>query len=156
KHAFSRWDVASGISQAAYELPSSGNFAMFHLSHDGRRVYLSQHFPPHGRVGVYDAQTGQEVFASEGHFGPVFSIAFSPDGRILASGSADQTIRLWDLAGWQPNEQLAPSRIVKGHDDEVWSVAFSPDGKVLASGGNSGAIFTWEIHTGRKMQTLAG
>ncbi|NJO17135.1 MAG: hypothetical protein HC877_15740 [Thioploca sp.] len=64
-----------------------------------------------------------------GHSGGVTSIALSPDGHTLASGSWDKTVRLWDVATQQPlGEPL------KGHTDGVYSVAFSADGHTLASG----------------------
>jgi LAO/AO transport system kinase len=64
----------------------------------------------------------------EGHQRVVSSVAFSPDGKTLASGSVDRTVILWDVASRKPlGEPL------KGHRTEVWSVAFSPDGKTLAS-----------------------
>jgi WD40 repeat protein len=59
----------------------------------------------------------------------LMSVAFSPDGKTLASGSWDKTVRLWDIATQQ---QLGESLV--GHSDLVYSVAFSPDGKTLASG----------------------
>jgi hypothetical protein len=63
-----------------------------------------------------------------GHTYLVWSVAFSPDGKMLASGSGDKTVKLWDVA---THQELAT---LSGHIDIVVSVAFSPDGKMLASG----------------------
>jgi WD40 repeat protein len=69
----------------------------------------------------------------------VFSVAFSPDGKTLASGSFDKTIRLWDVAKGQPIG--VP---LTGHTDKVFSVAFSPDGRTLASGSADNTIRLWD------------
>jgi len=63
-----------------------------------------------------------------GHTNEIFEVAFSPDGKRLATASNDDTIKIWDTATGQ---QLLT---LKDHTDEVWSVAFSPDGRTLASG----------------------
>ena len=77
-----------------------------------------------------------------GHSNAVNSVAFSPDGEILASGSSDNTIILWDVATGQPiGEPL------KGHSDFVTSVAFSPDGGMLVSGGSDKKIILWDVKT---------
>jgi WD40 repeat protein len=70
----------------------------------------------------------------------VLSVAFSPDGKILASGSADDTVTLWDLASGQLIGQL-----LQGHSDVVTSVAFSPDGKILVSGSKDSTVILWDV-----------
>jgi RNA polymerase sigma factor (sigma-70 family) len=84
------------------------------------------------------------------HAHNVLSVAFSPDGKALASGSRDETIKLWDAQTGQERATL------KDHRDGVHSVAFSPDGKVLASGGEDKLIKLWDVKTGRERATLRG
>jgi WD40 repeat protein len=154
-HAFTRWDVTTGTPQATWELPTGGGLAFFHLSPDGRTLFVSQADPARNCVRAYDAETGTERHPEEGHEAVVQSVAFSPDGRTLASGSHDRTVRLWDLAAWESG--LPPCRVLSGHADTVWSLAFSPDGALLAtSGSRDGLLFLWDAATGRKLHDLAG
>jgi WD40 repeat protein/serine/threonine protein kinase len=156
RHAFTRWDVKTGTRQKTCELPTRSSLAFFCLSTDGRTVFVSQHCSADPRVWAYDAETGQERFPLRGHAGAVQSVAISPDGRTLATGGADRTVRLWDLAGWRPGEPSPPVRTLVGHTNGVWSVAFSPDGKLLASGGNDGLLVLWDPVSGRKVNELIG
>jgi WD40 repeat protein/serine/threonine protein kinase len=156
-HAFTRWDVKTGTQQKTCKLDTLGNCAFFQLSSDGRTVFVSYHQLAEPRIGAYDAETGRERFPPRpGHLSNVLAVAVSPDGRTLASGSIDRTVRHWDLAAWKSGEPLPPVRVLKDHTDEVWSVAFSPDGKLLASGSNDGFILLWDVASGRKVQVLAG
>jgi hypothetical protein len=78
------------------------------------------------------------------------SVAFSPDGGRLLSGSGDKTLKLWDLA----TGQLL--RTFEGHHDLVWSVAFSPDGGRLLSGSRDKTLKLWDAATGQLMRTFEG
>jgi len=86
----------------------------------------------------------------QGHSSSVWSVVFSPDGKTLASGSSDNTIKLWDMATGKLLKTLA------GHSSSVWSVVFSPDGKTLASGSNDKNIKLWDVTTGKPLKTLTG
>ncbi|MBZ5563445.1 MAG: WD40 repeat domain-containing protein [Acidobacteriia bacterium] len=86
----------------------------------------------------------------EGHENTVRSIAFSPDGRYLASGSVDATVKLWEV------EAAHEARTLAGHRDMVTAVAFSPDSRSLASAGIDETVRIWEVNTGREPRTLTG
>ncbi|HEU5102990.1 MAG TPA: AAA family ATPase, partial [Roseiflexaceae bacterium] len=94
------------------------------------------------------ADKGQ-VEPFQGHTGPVNSVAFSPDNRILASGSSDGLIMLWSLAN---GARLAT---LSSHSSRVWSVAFDPHGALLASGSDDQTIKLWSVTTGACLATWA-
>jgi WD40 repeat protein len=85
-----------------------------------------------------------------GHSDWVSSVAFRPDGKILASGSHDNTIKLWNVATGREIATLTR------HSESVNSVAFSPDGKTLASGSLDKTIKLWDVATRREIATLTG
>ena len=87
---------------------------------------------------------------AEGHAGFVVSVAFSSDGRRLASASHIRTVKVWDAETGQETLTL------KGHDGPVRMVAFSPDGKRLASAGQDRTVKVWDAETGRETLILEG
>ena len=94
--------------------------------------------------------SGGHLRTFRGHTGDVRSVAFSPDGETLASGSSDGTVRLWDVGSGRH------LRTFRGHTGDVRSVAFSPDGETLASGSSDGTVRLWDVGSGRYLRTLTG
>jgi WD40 repeat protein len=94
------------------------------------------------------------------HSNAVTAVAFSPDGKLVASGSDDRTVRLWDATTGTER------RVLKGHSDSVTAVtfpldgktavAFSPDGKLVASGSDDGTVRLWDATTGTERRVLKG
>ena len=80
------------------------------------------------------------------HTGYVWSIAFSPDGKTIASGSYDSAIRLWDV------DTGKEKRMLRGHRGYIISIAFSPDGKTLASAGWDNTISLWDVDKGEQRE----
>ena len=99
--------------------------------------------------GLHEWPAIQNVF--HGHAGAVTSIAFSPDGRHIASGSWDNTIRIWDAETGK-----VVTGPLEGHTGSVWSVAFSPDGRHVASGSYDHTIRIWDVETGAHAHAFDG
>ncbi len=101
-------------------------------------------------IWLYDAATLNPIVLLEGHTRPVQGIAWSPDGRFLASASQDGNVKIWDIE----NDRL--SRTLEGHQDMVSTVAWSHDGSLLASAGFDNVVRIWDPENGRPIQVLEG
>ena len=85
-----------------------------------------------------------------GHSGYVYSVAYSPDGTKIISGSVDKTIKIWDA-----NTGVC-LKTLEGHSEYVYSVAYSPDGRRIVSGSNDKTVKIWDANTGVCLKTLKG
>lgn len=94
------------------------------------------------------ADLSRSIFTES--FSSIFAITLSPDGELLAAGTANGEVRLWDTTRGRPIHTLW------GHTEWVRSVAFSPDGTMLASGSEDETVHLWDVHTGERLMILGG
>ncbi|HQO34491.1 MAG TPA: WD40 repeat domain-containing protein, partial [bacterium] len=99
---------------------------------------------------LWEAQSGTLTRVFMGHTRPVRDVAFSPDGRLLLTGSDDYTARLWDV------ETGREIRAFVGHESWIHSVAFSPDGTRILTGSGDCTARLWDMETGTELQTFVG
>ena len=127
---YTRWNLPEGAKTRL----GTGAINEIQFSPDGNQLAIASSIG----IWIYDAHTGEELNLLTGHRGSVSSIAYSPNGHILASGSRDDTVRLWDAKRGMPLKTL---RIYAFQSFGVYSVAFQNDGRILASGGCTDVIF---------------
>ena len=139
------WDAETGRHLKTFKV-SNYDASCLVFSLDGKTLACTGGID----IRLQDAHTGEEKMRLTGHTLGMHSMALSPDGDILASGSEDMTIRLWDMHTGEHKKTL------NGHTHRVYSVAFSPDGKTLASGSEDNTVRLWDVDTGETERILTG
>ena len=143
------WNVTTGNQRWSKDV---GNiiFAVALPSHDPHFIAYSGQ--DNHDIRMRYSEYGDYRGKVSGHTGSVYSLAFKPNSYLLASGSADDTVRIWDVG----NSNRRHVRTLRGHTDRVWSVAWSPDGRTLASASHDGTVRLWNPDNGINFAVLRG
>jgi hypothetical protein len=145
-------DVAR--SKILYDL--EGDLFRFHhvvFSPDGKRLLAGGgDWQPGGvcQVTIWDVESRKQVGKLIGHEIAVLCITYSPDGKTIATGAVDATIRLWNA------DTGAEIKVLRGHGERVEALTFSADGKTLISGALDGTMRFWDVDEGRETAKLGG
>jgi WD40 repeat protein/transcriptional regulator with XRE-family HTH domain len=100
------------------------------------------------QLKIYDPTSGELRMALSGHEKDVISVTFSRDGKYLATGSVDTTVRIWDASSGRL------IRVLKGQSAEVGGLVFSPDGKLLLTSSEDGTLIVWDVETGKLLRSF--
>ncbi|MDE0637520.1 MAG: hypothetical protein OXI43_16915 [Candidatus Poribacteria bacterium] len=149
--ALSQSHIRLGLPAGAKARLGKGRIHQIKYFPDGKRLAVATSIG----IWIYDVQTGEVLDLLTGHTEPVTSIVFSPDGETFASGSKDNTIRLWDTRTSKPKSTYVAYKHQKGVARGVNLLAFSPSGKTLTSNGDIWVIKIWDLLTGNVIQTFS-
>jgi len=158
-HLARRWDVATGreIGSFGQQTDRDKPYAPTRWMHavafapDGKTVATGDHNPGWqvSTIHLWSSADGKEIRTLQGHTDGILCLAYSPDGKTLASASADGTIRLWDPDKGSERQGL------NGHTRAVRWIAWSHDGKRLASAGADGSVRLWDPDKAAELRSLS-
>jgi WD40 repeat protein len=148
------FDTGSGRAKNTYTMGDVTGASDWSFTPDGRSLIIAGGNQVRSTWGekarVWHFEVRPEPPSPRGHAAEVWALAYSPDGRTLASSSDDHTGKLWDLATGRERMTL------RGHESLVTSIAYAPDGTLLASGSFDHTIRLWDAVSGRELAVLRG
>jgi WD40 repeat protein len=140
------WDAKTGKQVATLGPGKGAVVTAVAFSPDGARIAMAINVD--SAVVVCDALTGEKLQTLSGHTLPILSTSFSPNGRQLVTGSANNTAIIWDLSSGRA------ATVLKGHSSLVRSAVFSPDGQRVATASDDKTIRIWDVATGQQITSL--
>lgn len=142
------WDTALGRQKGktiCTYIAATHSYPALSFSPDAKTLAINRY-----EVTLANTVTGETVVLPETHEGRVSAVAISPDGQLIATGSEDNTAKLWNIAS---RKEIAT---LKGHKDTIYAVAFSPDRKIVATASADKTVKLWDVDSYKEITTLKG
>ncbi len=144
------WTVADWQLDREIVTSHAGDIFALAFSHDSLLIATAANFDPNGQqftIKLWDVATGEELCALQGHQDAIHALAFSPNGRWLASASMDTTVVIWDIQTGQIVQTLHTSA-------QLFDATFSPDSSLVAAALNNNTVELWSVASGQLVKTL--
>jgi len=142
------WDVQSGLLNRTLRTESGigpiGAIYTVSLSPDGQYLAIGGYFPEN-EIRIINIKRDKEIVILRGHQNVITKLVFSKNGRLLASASADRTVKLWQMSFNEGNIEGKLITSLKGHEGQVYDLDISPDGKQIISASADGTLRLWDI-----------
>ncbi len=144
------WDAATGRPLGQLDAGTGSYVRALAYSRDGRTLAAAYHLGAQDQSALllWDVASGRVRETLRGHTRLIEWVALAPDGRTLASGGWDRTVRLWDMSSGRSKS------VLNGHLDVIYDGSFSPDGRTLATASWDGTVRLWHVATGQELVGL--